>query len=871
LVNIPTAAQGIVVNNADPERRARVILKVPSVLGETNSNWAIPTQPTPYKPRQGEVVWVFFIDGDINKPLYASSEIVSGDRIIAHTINVDHLSFAPFANYVNDTPPWLDGDTEHDDSAGDIWQDTTGSTAEDTVAVMKVWTVPDRVWTTIQVGSGGVGPGAVGYSQIDQQDAQFPSLIANMVSTAGLLVEGVDPVTYVPNTNRITMDPVNGLVMWERDPDTGVLRPDASVRIPSASGSDIVFEGTILARDISVLNGATFRSANNEISRGAKVVMANGTTTPSQAPDADCIYTELTLALQHDTTWEQYGLTLGHDGNWHTLSAKGNGNSSYWEAFNPSTGASVKNSGLNAAYSYEGGIAYASRDFGAGPVGRYYLLSRRVSDNKWFLEVWDTASLMLKRTDVTGSTSATTKPVLGWNHRNSRPMVVSSLTNNVMIQEWSDDSAGTLTAQPVWFSGLSAYNYDMGFVSRGYHDLSNDRYVFRARGAAGGNENFIVYTATAGGARQSNSEWVRANGNTVAGAWWVASAPDLQEANDPSGRFYSLNGSGTLRRYEGEAMAWSGAVTQQWQAANNFRDENTATTSTHTGCTHQANGLAVGTHQSLLGTRKTFTAVKRSKVRVVAPPFMNYNPTNNPSYEGQDDPNAYGFWLINSGATGATMYRQSVPGPGVFTQVYTTPVFSGTASTALTQNFPAQTPGETSAASGGYRVDANSDGDIGNGLFARSVRTKAPIIGVKRRRSTDISIPDSTSTEFVMNDSVFNTDGYYSSSTYVIPTGLGGLYDMRMKAAWAANSTGRRTIWVNKNATGSGTNIIARSSIAASPAGGTTNILSEMLNLADGDVLRLWAFHTRGAALDITASGEGDSFFSLIRVGPTAV
>lgn len=70
--------QGIVTNNVDPDKRGRLKCKCPDVLGgETESAWCDPMIPVAYDnggdfcmPQKEETVWLMFIAGDANKPVW---------------------------------------------------------------------------------------------------------------------------------------------------------------------------------------------------------------------------------------------------------------------------------------------------------------------------------------------------------------------------------------------------------------------------------------------------------------------------------------------------------------------------------------------------------------------------------------------------------------------------------------------------------------------------------------------------------------------------------------------------------------------------------------------------------------------------------
>nr|DAI27143.1 MAG TPA: baseplate protein [Caudoviricetes sp.] len=69
--------QGVVTDIRDTEKRGRIKVKCPSILGETESAWCNPCVPVAYDnggdfclPNKDETVWLMFIEGDVNKPVY---------------------------------------------------------------------------------------------------------------------------------------------------------------------------------------------------------------------------------------------------------------------------------------------------------------------------------------------------------------------------------------------------------------------------------------------------------------------------------------------------------------------------------------------------------------------------------------------------------------------------------------------------------------------------------------------------------------------------------------------------------------------------------------------------------------------------------
>jgi hypothetical protein len=64
--------QGICIDNSDPDGAYKIKLQVPQVLGQAVTNWAQPCIPpgTTYTPAVGQVIWVMFVAGDPNFPVW---------------------------------------------------------------------------------------------------------------------------------------------------------------------------------------------------------------------------------------------------------------------------------------------------------------------------------------------------------------------------------------------------------------------------------------------------------------------------------------------------------------------------------------------------------------------------------------------------------------------------------------------------------------------------------------------------------------------------------------------------------------------------------------------------------------------------------
>lgn len=73
--------RGFVTNNSDPEKRGRVKLRIPSVMGDQESDWALPCLPFGGLADQGfftipqvdAQVWVEFEEGDPQRPIWTGT------------------------------------------------------------------------------------------------------------------------------------------------------------------------------------------------------------------------------------------------------------------------------------------------------------------------------------------------------------------------------------------------------------------------------------------------------------------------------------------------------------------------------------------------------------------------------------------------------------------------------------------------------------------------------------------------------------------------------------------------------------------------------------------------------------------------------
>ena len=209
------------------------------------------------------------------------------------------------------------------------------------------------------------------------------------------------------------------------------------------------------------------------------------------------------------------------------------GSSSFWESFNPITGANVRSVGMSAGYTYSGGIVYSPA------TGRYYTFSQDQFGD-WNVSCYDN-TFTLQNLVVWDLSDAEQKPILGWDHINSRLLVAvpyDSL-NYVRIHTFAAEPPSATTDFSPTSSVVTSYDYpnDLGYVAR-VNTEYGDRYVFRAVDYNSGLQRFQVLTTAASPVRQTAEEWPAANAAKVRGAWYDGT------------RFWSLAGQGQRYRYE---------------------------------------------------------------------------------------------------------------------------------------------------------------------------------------------------------------------------------------------------------------------------------------------------------------------------------
>lgn len=99
--------QGFVKGLNDPEKRGRIKCTIPEVLDESISGWCEPCVPVAYDgggdfclPPLGEAVWIMFIDGDINRPVYLGGWWSENETPLKEKYNSKNIRIISYGNSV---------------------------------------------------------------------------------------------------------------------------------------------------------------------------------------------------------------------------------------------------------------------------------------------------------------------------------------------------------------------------------------------------------------------------------------------------------------------------------------------------------------------------------------------------------------------------------------------------------------------------------------------------------------------------------------------------------------------------------------------------------------------------------------------------
>jgi hypothetical protein len=118
----------------------------------------------------------------------------------------------------------------------------------------------------------------------------------------------------------------------------------------------------------------------------------------------------------------------------------------------------------------------------------------------------------------------------------------------------------------------------------------------------------------------------------------------------------------------------------------------------------------------------------------------------------------------------------------------------------------------------------------------------------------------------------YDTDNMVTlaSSTSQITINTPGIYTITAGLSFQANATNRRAMWITKNSTVYNDNIVGVNRTAAD-AGSILMQATTIIELANADVLRLYAYQSSGSTLTVPASASApettNTFLSICLTG----
>lgn len=96
--------RALVVDNVDPERRTRVRVQLPQIMGGSVSGWALPIPATATEiPEIGSQVIVCFEGGDLSQPLYYAETSGSATSTLEYAVGTSAIE-APTEGWSTETP-----------------------------------------------------------------------------------------------------------------------------------------------------------------------------------------------------------------------------------------------------------------------------------------------------------------------------------------------------------------------------------------------------------------------------------------------------------------------------------------------------------------------------------------------------------------------------------------------------------------------------------------------------------------------------------------------------------------------------------------------------------------------------------------------
>lgn len=139
----------------------------------------------------------------------------------------------------------------------------------------------------------------------------------------------------------------------------------------------------------------------------------------------------------------------------------------------------------------------------------------------------------------------------------------------------------------------------------------------------------------------------------------------------------------------------------------------------------------------------------------------------------------------------------------------------------------------------------------------------APDTVAMKANTSNTSMTNSTPTQVVYSNKVFDTHGGYNTSTGTYTVPVSGTYQVEASVCFTSNATGLRASRIYKNGV-----YEAGGSIYAAYSGDvTTSVVSSLVKAVAGDTIAIDGLQTSGGSVTLASGLAADNHFSIVRVG----
>ena len=491
---------------------------------------------------------------------------------------------------------------------------------------------------------------------------------------------------------------------WEAGPDgIRVYESDGSILInfPTDPDTPSSFYGDLVATSLTVADQLAIRGLVNEISKGAQLVLASGTTAPSGPPSVVIDWEAIdTRFVDGDPSYDSFNSPRYGWARW----------AGYWWTAQTSWGSPA------ALHSYDdnGNRVIASvqpvtqnLQHGTGGVtvlgaNIYVMGKRQMADFswQWWIEGFSPAGARIAQWQYIPSSNSR-EPKIG-NDGTNLIIAYSTTTENKLRWQSRNPTTGAVVAS---FGGFTTLAKEMGAMWHGSADFGGSRIIFTGVGDP-------TACVSTGSAYSPNENFSLPTGN-IQGIDWDGTV------------FWSHDAVG-YKLYKHTTHKWT-TESALWWISNTWYDSN-------------ATG---GTHETAQGPRKSFTMKKRARLQVTTG-LIPVRPIPNTT----DDAVAARLYLGRGAADpGRTsMERAATLADGLRNGIILTHTFPAAGAAInpppAASDFPATSPGRIiSADSTTIILNGDGTGNLGTSHNAPVVGAGGVVTGVPRCFEGSSAVP----------------------------------------------------------------------------------------------------------------------------------